>query len=407
MFYKPLAISLIFFLELPFTFARSSSSQAAHVLADLGWSHDVAVLNGDGPADDSSADAGEESDSAALPRAQAPPARAEVTNATCYHGIESTVCRVDVANGELVVYRRGAVSEVALQRALDHAHSLAVAEAADAALRGAVAFPALKVRVQTKLVPMPAGFKHAGLPSEAAELGATAAAAAESAAAAAAEADAVGEDAPGQLVTHYAPDLPTFVVRAVDQDAHVGAAGHAETAEAAEAAECALASSVVVDFGGSLAWLQGHAAVGLGSDDGAPGLRGSRGGLRGGCLAYADLSRGGDAAAAGRGLFAALRWAELVQGATRVLLADVEHVTATLATQRRQQRQLADAKAARAAGEDEDDGSSSSSGSMACLDVPSDNRAEHAASVADRAFRAASGRVVRVAPGKCPPAVLA
>ena len=179
----------------------------------------------------------------------------------------------------------------------------------------------------------------------------------------------VGEEAPGQLVTHYAPDLPTYILRATVATPGAGAA--AAAADQGRAAAL-LAVSVVIDFGGALAWLKGEstavptaaavAATAAGAAGAAPTPP---------CLAYRDLSPSGDSREAGAQLFAALRWAEgfgAGGGARRVLLADVAEVARALA----------------AGGGDEGAG-------------------ELAASVADRCFRAASGRVLEVAEGGVPP----
>ena len=395
------------------------------MLADLGWSHDVAVLNGDNavPAHDGSTVASNDNDAndknsggtshASTPSSSAAPPLAThdaaAPNATCYHGIESTVCRVDLAHSELVVYRRGAISEAALQAALDQEHAAVVAtmlgdaEASrgasiNAVGLGAAAFPALKVRVQTKLVPMPAGFSHAGGAAAAAtstsEGGATEPEADNGGSSAnvaveASEEEATGEEAPGQLVTHYAPDLPTYIVRVEDSDHLTDADANAGAEDDTDAAEAALAKSVVLDFGGSLAWLQGDGVAGLGSadDTSTSKQRNVTSNLSSCCLAYLDLSPSGDAAAAGRGLFAALRWAELVKGAARVLLPDIEHVAASVAAA---QRLSVGSEVA-----------NTTVGNM-----PRDSGLEHAASVADRAFRAASGRVLSVTPGSVPPVFL-
>lgn len=61
----------------------------------------------------------------------------------------------------------------------------------------------------------------------------------------------------------------------------------------------ALQSAVILDFLGQLVHYSSH------------------------CLAYRDLSTKGDATAAARGLFAALRWAELQPQATLVLIAPI------------------------------------------------------------------------------------
>merc|ERR1719345_394707 len=94
--------------------------------------------------------------------------------------------------------------------------------------------------------------------------------------------------APGMLLTHYAPDLPAFLL--------------ATTAPAPAApAGAALASAVVVDFGARAAHLAPRA------------------------LAYRDLSAAADGAEAARELFATLRWAEeqAEAGALCVLLPEL------------------------------------------------------------------------------------
>ena len=395
------------------------------MLADLGWSRDVAVLNGDNliPAHDSSsaegnigADGNGSASHAASDSSSSQPLSGHdstAVNATCYHGIESTVCRIDVAHGELIVYRRGAISEAALQAALDQEHAAATvatmlgdAEASTGASvhavgAGAAAFPALKVRIQTKLVPMPAGFSHgvkgassvaaADTSAGAATMPEAGAGASANAAVEARETEATGEEAPGQLVTHYAPDLPTYIVRVEDSGHSTHADANTDGDAETEAAEAALAKSVVIDFGGSLAWLQGDGIAGLESSESnsSSAHRRMASNLNNSCLAYLDLSPSGDAAVAGRALFAALRWAELVKGAARVLLPDIEHVAASIVAAA--QRQSSDA-------------SVSSTTNESTL---RETGLEHAASVADRAFRAASGRVMHVALGKVPPAFLA
>jgi len=91
---------------------------------------------------------------------------------------------------------------------------------------------------------------------------------------------------------------------------------------------------------------------------------------------------------AARGLFGALRWAEAVPGAKRVLIADVEHIAASRLTA---SLPVVTATVATAAA------SGGAGASTAALSV------EHAASVGDRAFRAASGRVLVLTVGQAPP----
>jgi L-threonylcarbamoyladenylate synthase len=105
---------------------------------------------------------------------------------------------------------------------------------------------------------------------------------ASAAAGAAAAAAGAAMPAPGMALTHYAPDIPAELAR-----------------RGARAAIAAPRATVVLDYGAQLRARGGAAA-----------------------LAYRELAPGGDAARAARALFAALRWAERVPGAARVLLAD-------------------------------------------------------------------------------------
>jgi len=118
--------------------------------------------------------------------------------------------------------------------------------------------------------------------------------------------------APGQLLTHYAPDVETYLSAPESASAPL---------------PVPLAGCVIVDFGGQFASVRSDA------------------------MAYRDLSVSGDAREACAALFDALRWTETVPGATAVVLPDV----------RAAQRNVEDAPA-----------------------------------LADRLFRAASGRLVRV-----------
>jgi len=85
---------------------------------------------------------------------------------------------------------------------------------------------------------------------------------------------------PGQLLTHYAPDLDTFL-----------ASSSAETSLAYP-----LSETVFIDFGGQFAHIS--------------------------CLAKRDLSSSGDATEACAQVFDLLRWTESVQGAKCVILPD-------------------------------------------------------------------------------------
>jgi L-threonylcarbamoyladenylate synthase len=102
----------------------------------------------------------------------------------------------------------------------------------------------------------------------------------------------VAETAPGQLITHYAPDVESFVL--VPGCSGSGGGGGGEIIP-----EVQLASCVIVDFGGAQAALRSRAA------------------------AYEDISARGDPVEAAANLFAALRRAEIVEGARAVLLPDL------------------------------------------------------------------------------------
>eukprot|EP00301_Raphidiophrys_heterophryoidea_P000644 c10324_g1_i2.p1 GENE.c10324_g1_i2~~c10324_g1_i2.p1 ORF type:complete len:449 (+),score=73.00 c10324_g1_i2:171-1349(+) len=102
--------------------------------------------------------------------------------------------------------------------------------------------------------------------------------------------------APGMLLKHYAPDLPTFLVA---PPVTASATQLVLANNAKSDAQLNLATSVVIDFGGSLAALQSTV------------------------LAYRDLSSEGSFEKAAFGLFDSLRWSENVAGAKSVILCDV------------------------------------------------------------------------------------
>jgi hypothetical protein len=107
--------------------------------------------------------------------------------------------------------------------------------------------------------------------------------------------------APGQLLRHYAPDVPTRIVRlnlpppsASPPSASPPSVGGQAAANGSQAASVGLGPAavgglIVVDFGGRLAW--------------ARSLRKCR---------YVDLSPNGSAEEAATALFASLRWAESI-----------------------------------------------------------------------------------------------
>ena len=167
-------------------------------------------------------------------------------SACCDVGIESTVAKIDEAAGALVVLRRGGVPEAELRRWLaQHASEFA-----------------LRVQAPNRAVAAPAA----------------------------------ATIAPGMLLTHYAPDLPSFLLRLPPARPASPTSERSSVAAAAPS----LADAVLIDFGARAYSLASTAR------------------------AYRDLSPCGDASAAAAALFEALRWAETAhEGAQCVLLPDV------------------------------------------------------------------------------------
>lgn len=260
----PLAVALLEASQLPIAapsanrFGHVSPTTAAHVLADLGQ-RNVHVLNGEDGSDGS------------------------LVN--CEFGIESSVVKIDAANKQLLIFRQGAVGQSQLEQCL------------------AGVDDSWKVVAVQRAVKM-----HSADNS-----GPAAASGSESAASDKdSEESAAGQQAPGQAITHYAPDVPCVIVRSLitPPELKAGAVSAGLSLEPVAMPNTLLSSlevslaecheaCVVVDFGGRLSALRPHA------------------------LAYRDLSAAGSAAEAARQLFDALRWAESVVGARRVLLAAV------------------------------------------------------------------------------------
>jgi len=226
-------------------FGHVSPTRASHVMDDLGHC-DIAVLDGDNCPDTN-----------------------EPRHLTCEHGIESTVCKIDAAAKRLVIYRQGAVTLAAIQRVLEgndlNDYTIEVikkyapietdGEGADGILLGNP--PQKKTRHDKPTCHSPS------LGSE-----------------------EIGQEAPGQLITHYAPEVPTFMCKLEDW-----------TQERVKSID--LSKVVVLDFGTQLCWLEGEV------------------------LAYSNLSTSSSVREAAQRLFSSLRWAEAVPGAKIILLPDI------------------------------------------------------------------------------------
>lgn len=158
----------------------------------------------------------------------------------CEVGIESTVVKIVAEERKLIIFRRGGVSEKALVQVLEK----------NAALLGGqyeVVTIQKEVQMQTK----------------------------------------EAQQAPGQLITHYAPDVDTYLYQS-------NAPEKLDTSDDENVCHW-----VLIDFHGKLATLQNRVR------------------------AYVDLSPRGDIAEASQRIFDSLRWAESVQGVKRVILTGV------------------------------------------------------------------------------------
>lgn len=406
----PLAAALLAAADIPVAapsanrFGHVSPTRAAHVASDLGG-HPIGILMAEGMP----AATGGSSDISASEPLPAP-------GLTCGVGIESTVAKVEVVAAlgdaasvdssddydpplQLVVFRRGGVSVAQLQAALASAgvgdvpvvfrtmHSTAAAPLAPAP----AAAPAPDA---APVLPLAASSSSAGgaaaVASTSSGSGSSAAARCEpsppsdhhnpaASASAAVEGGAIsgGSEAPGMLLSHYAPDgVTTYLVSASASavggisDAAVAvclipaisAPDHASTsAEAATSLDTSpapvpldldLPRTVVLDFGGQLSFLSSRV------------------------LAYRDLSPAGSVPSAAAALFEALRWTESVAGAAALLLADPA--------------------AAPPAVSDADAPSASSAASSGSTETTAPQPSVDVDALRDRMFRAASGRVVQV-----------
>lgn len=223
-------------------FGHVSPTRAIHVLADLA-EKGVRVLNGESslcPVDESS----------------------------CAFGIESTVVKLDADLQQIQIFRQGAITQIQIEHILQQAH---------------ISWNVISIKRTVKMH----ATKHDHNPTEEEECS-----------------NVPGQVAPGQAVTHYAPDVPCYIVETCVE------ASTATTDELLGEDHIALSLSVsqlqvgtvVIDYGGQLQKLQSQV------------------------LAYRDLSSSGNSAEAARNLFDALRWSEGIEGAERVLVAKIAPV---------------------------------------------------------------------------------
>lgn len=187
-------------------------------------------------------------------------------DSSCEFGIESTVVKLDEALQQVQIFRQGAITQRQLEGVLkEHQIQWSVA-------------------VVKRTVKMHGTSTHQ--PKE----------------------SVPGQVAPGQAVTHYAPDVPCFIVDSLATGAKQKVEGEVSEYQVSREdhvvikinSEDLSAHTVVIDYAGQLRVLANTA------------------------LAYRDLSPSGNSAEAARLLFDTLRWSEQIENAQRVLVAKVE-----------------------------------------------------------------------------------
>jgi len=238
-------------------FGHVSPTRASHVMSDLG-SSDIAIMNGE-----------DKREIFAVP--------------PCQFGIESTVVKISESDRELIVLRRGAITQSQLEAAV-----LGNAEKGKEA-----AWKVVVVNTHDAMTPPPAEerkTKRRKVEPSSNGVG-----------------EGAGHIAPGQLLTHYAPDgMECYLVRPSSLVSPLLSSVNSSQTLTADGATAG--GAVVIDYKGTLAGL------GLGSS--SPGV-----------IQYRDLSPTGSPAEAASNLFAYLRWCEAFVGdVSKVLLCDVAAV---------------------------------------------------------------------------------
>mmetsp|Transcript_10424 Transcript_10424/g.18874 ORF Transcript_10424/g.18874 Transcript_10424/m.18874 type:complete len:529 (-) Transcript_10424:83-1669(-) len=262
-------------------FGHVSPTRASHVLNDLGDS-DIAIMNGE-----------DKREIFAVP--------------ACEFGIESTVVKINESGRELVVLRRGAITKTQLEEAVAKksgkmrgAKEEAVFEAIRSWTVTIVNTHDEMKRAETKELDSNSSRKRRKVDPAAAQDPPASTAA--------------GHVAPGQLLTHYAPDgMECYLVRPSGLNLDADSLDDVNTNQRLDSVTALQTGAVVIDFAGELA------KKGL-DEDHPSGL----------VLDYKDLSPRGDPKEAAKNLFAYLRWSEQYQGRVgRVLLADIATICRT------------------------------------------------------------------------------
>lgn len=178
---------------------------------------------------------------------------------TCKHGIESTVIKLDHAAKVIHVLRQGAITVQLLYKHL-HTHQLPYTVS--------VLHRAVKMHSDDEV-----------------------------------KDNDVGQVAPGQALTHYAPDIPCFLLRGYRDTRHISTCNYSSLEHYAvqplQLVHEQLKHCVVLDYHSQYAHLKDI------------------------CV-YRDLSSEGKSAEAAHDFFAALRWAEVQQNITYIFVAPIE-----------------------------------------------------------------------------------
>ncbi len=227
-------------------FGHVSPTRCSHVLADLG-DKGVHVLDGEGSNSGNFED--ESSDKKTI---------------SCEHGIESTVLKIDGANKKLIVFRQGAVS-------LNQLSAVCKGWMVEVKQRH------VKMEAEPTTEKIVEG-EESGLGDVSKSID--------------------GQEAPGQAITHYAPDVPCYMIlsRVSISQNDSTPVGSGTGTDVLTLTREQLQSTVIVDFGGKLLVDKQYA------------------------LAHRDLSTDALPKEAASQLFDALRWAELQQNAELVLI---------------------------------------------------------------------------------------
>jgi L-threonylcarbamoyladenylate synthase len=293
-------------------FGHVSPTRAEHVLADLG-AKGVRVLNG-------------ESSSHSL------------EDSPCQFGIESTVLKLDGANHCATIFRQGAITQRQIESVF---HKFGIG---------------LKLVALSRAVKM-----HKEEEENESDSRKNAEENDQS------HKDTKGEVAPGQAVTHYAPDVPCFIIKSLKinngndhpSSSNSGSSNINNNSSSASSSSHTGENSRIL----RLPWTQIRSEVVLIDYGGKYSSL-----LSDKVLAYRDLSIEKDSLEAARNLFDTLRWSESIPNAKYVLVAPIEKKNHELIDEQKQLIEEIDSN-----------------------ENENENENDMSLGVADRVFRAASG----------------